>query len=359
MKKRTLVIAEAGVNHNGSAELAFKLIDAAASAGADFVKFQTFKSGEIADKSSPMADYQVSAVPNKCNQLDMLKNLELSREFHFDLAKHCQKKGVKFLSTAFDPESLQFLSEELAVELIKIPSGEICNPFLLIAAGSTKKTIILSTGMAVLADIELALGALAYGMLGLSDTPSESCFYKIYCSEEGQKKIAERVILLHCSTEYPADYGDINLRAMDTLAAAFELPVGLSDHSQGILIPVAAVARGAVVIEKHFTLDRNLPGPDHKASLLPEELTEMIRNIRNIESALGNGKKIPADSELKNKTVVRRSIVALEKIEKGSLFCERNIGIRRPGKGLSPMRYWEVIGRVANRTFEKGDFIEI
>ena len=359
MNDKTVIIAETGVNHNGSLEMAIKLIDVAAEAGADFVKFQTFKASEIACENAPMAEYQQTALPQENSQLQMLRRLELSHEMHFELTGHCKARGIKFLSTAFDTESLDFLDKRLSVELIKIPSGEICNPFLLIAAGKTKKPVILSTGMTTLADIELALGALAFGMLDSQGIPSEFAFRRAYGSLAGQEAIAERVTLLHCKTEYPVDYADVSLRAMETLFKAFDLPVGLSDNSPGIIIPSAAVARGACVIEKHFTLDRNLPGPDHQASLSPEELAEMIKNIRNIEKALGSGRKIPTPSEIKNQAVVRRSIVAAGKIELGQRYSEENLALMRPGTGLSPMRFWDVIGKTATRSYCSGDCIEI
>jgi len=358
MTEKTIIIAEAGVNHNGSEELALKLIDVAAEAGADYVKFQTFRASEIAAKNAPLADYQAKNVNGENGQLKMLQKLEISHETHKKLFSHCQSRGVKFISTPFDTESLHFLDSEIGVELIKIPSGEIVNPLLLIEAGRTGKPIILSTGMATLADIELALGALAYGMSDQSRSPSENVFKDCYLSDAGQAALLKKVMLLHCTTEYPAAFCEINLKVMDTYAAAFGLPVGLSDHSPGISIPIAAVARGARILEKHFTLDKNLPGPDHLASLAPDELKQMIRSVREVEQAIGHGRKIPTKAEIRNAAVARRSVVAANKIETGEKFTMNNICLMRPGSGVSPMKLWDILGRSAEKKYDTGDLIE-
>ncbi len=356
--KKTIVIAEAGVNHNGSESLARELIDAAVEAGADFVKFQTFKAAEISGQNAPLAEYQAAALKEADSQLKMLQKLEISYEMHRNLQNYCRQKNISFISTAFDCESLRFLSEDLQIDLIKIPSGELFNPLLLIDAGRTGKPVVLSTGMASLGDVETALGVLAYGMLNTSNKPSIKTFKEAFVSAGGQKLLAERVRLLHCVTEYPAAFSDLNLRVLDTMRMAFGLEVGLSDHSPGINMAIAAVARGATMIEKHFTIDRNLPGPDHKASLEPHELLEMIRGIREVELALGNGKKIPNRAELKIADVARRSLVAAADIAAGEAFSSENVGLKRPGTGLSPMLYFEILGKNAPRCFKKGEMLE-
>lgn len=359
MAEKTIVIAEAGVNHNGSEAIALQLIDVAAEAGADYIKFQTFRAAEVTGQNAPLAAYQAKALSAETDQLKMLKALELSREMHFNLMMHCKERGIKFISTPFDTASLHFLHHELNIELIKVPSGELVNPFLLIESGKTGKPVILSTGMATLTDIESALGAIAYGMSGEAREPSESLFIEHYLSDAGQKSISEKVTLLHCTTEYPAAFLDINLRAMDTLTAAFGLPVGLSDHSPGISIPIAAVARGAKVIEKHFTLDKTMPGPDHQASLCPDELKQMIKSIREVEQAIGNGRKIPVVAERKNAAIARRSIIAATIIHAGEQFTMENLCVKRPGTGISPMRLWEVLGKTAEKSYNAGEIIKL
>jgi N-acetylneuraminate synthase len=359
MVNRTLIIAEAGVNHNGSIEMAFKLIEAAATAGADYVKFQTFKAEEISVKNTPMARYQSKQVKEHNNQYDMLKSLELDSVMHKRLFDHCKKYNIKFLSTPFDPLSLKYLCSELNVEIIKIPSGEITNPFLLLEAGKSGKPIILSTGMATLADIEMALGAIAFASLEVDSAPTTEAFRFAFASAEGQKHIRQKITLLHCTTEYPTRFEDVNLRAIATLNAAFGVPAGLSDHTNGVAIPIAAVARGAAVIEKHFTLDRNLPGPDHAASLEPNELKNMISSVRQVELAIGNGQKIPVKAELENAKVAKRSLVAAKNIKKGELFTEANIKVARPGSGITAMNYWNTVGLKSTGNFAEGDLIKL
>ena len=331
---RTYIIAEAGVNHNGSLELARRLIDAAAFAGADAVKFQTFKAEKIISKSAPKAEYQEKTTDATESQLEMVKRLELNDNMHKELFSYCQKKKVQFLSSAFDIESVEFL-HKLGLETLKIPSGEITNLPYLRHIGKYNKNIILSTGMANLGEVEDAIELLTNAGTEL-----------------------EKITILHCNSEYPSPYEDVNLRAMQTIKAAFPgIKVGYSDHTKGIEIPIAAVAMGASIIEKHFTLDRNLPGPDHKASIVPDELDAMIKSIRNIEKALGDGYKRPSDSEGRNRQIVRKSIVAARTIKKGEFFSWGNLTVKRPGTGISPMRWDEVIGTPAAKDYEADELI--
>lgn len=354
----TLIIAEAGVNHNGQRDLAFRLVDAAYNAGADIVKFQTFKSKNLVTKSATQAEYQVTNTKKTESQLAMLSRLELSYEIHRELIDYCNQLGIEFLSTAFDEDSLDFLVNDLKLKKLKIPSGEITNAPFVLSHALTGCDIMLSTGMATLSEIEDALGVLAFGFTtDGTQQPSHAEFQKAYSSESGQRALKEKVRILHCTTEYPAPMDEINLRAIDSMAAAFGLPTGYSDHSQGISIPIAAVARGAVIIEKHFTLDNNMEGPDHKASLEPGELTEMVKAIRNVELALGDGVKRPTASEQKNKMIARRSIVAVEDISEGSYFTRDNIGIKRPGDGISPYEFWNILGKKATIAYHEGDRI--
>ncbi|CAK0759970.1 N-acetylneuraminate synthase [Escherichia coli] len=354
----TLIIAEAGVNHNGDEKLAFKLVDAAHKAGADIVKFQTFKAKNLVTAEAVQADYQVANTKKQESQLEMLSRLELSWEAHHKLVSYCNKLGIEFLSTAFDSESLDFLVNELGVKRLKLPSGELTNAPLVLEHARTGCDIIVSTGMATLAEIEAALGVIAFGYTAPEEAvPSIEAFQRAYSSEVGQKALKEKVIVLHCTTEYPAPVEEINLRAMDTLRQAFGLPVGYSDHSEGIMIPVAAVARGAVVIEKHFTLDKNMEGPDHKASLEPVELEAMIAAIHQIEKALGNSIKAPTVSEIKNKSVARKSLVAAKTIIAGESFTSDNLAIKRPGTGMSPYLYWNLINEVSENDYLPGELI--
>lgn len=354
----TLIIAEAGVNHNGDEKLAFKLVDAAHKAGADIVKFQTFKAKNLVTAEAVQADYQVANTKKQESQLEMLSRLELSWEAHHKLVSYCNKLGIEFLSTAFDSESLDFLVNELGVKRLKLPSGELTNAPLVLEHARTGCDIIVSTGMATLAEIEAALGVIAFGYTAPEEAvPSIEAFQRAYSSEVGQKALKEKVIVLHCTTEYPAPVEEINLRAMDTLRQAFGLPVGYSDHSEGIMIPVAAVARGAVVIEKHFTLDKNMEGPDHKASLEPVELEAMIAAIHQIEKALGNSIKAPTVSEIKNKSVARKSLVAAKTIIAGESFTSDNLAIKRPGTGMSPYLYWNLINEISENDYLPGELI--
>lgn len=329
------IIAEAGVNHNGEMTMAKRLIDAAAAAGADAVKFQTFRAESLVARDAPKAAYQQRSSGAGESQYEMLKKLELSEEEFVALQAHCRRRGIEFLSTAFDLASVDFLAG-LGLNIFKIPSGEITNLPYLRKIGSLKKKIILSTGMAYLEEVEAVLTALEQ-----AGTPRE------------------RIIVLQCTTEYPAPMAEVNLRAMNTIAARCRVKVGFSDHTEGIEAAIAAVALGATVIEKHFTLDRDLPGPDHRASLTPDELAAMIRAIRHVEQALGNGEKKPSASELQNRTAARKSIVAAREIKKNEIFSEQNLAVKRPGNGLSPMRWDELMGQAAARNFSRDEPITI
>lgn len=333
MMNKTIIIAEAGVNHNGNLHYAKKLIEVAANAGADYVKFQTFKTELSISKDAVKADYQLANTNNKDEtQFEMVKKLELSDEEHFELISFCQEKKIKFLSTAFDLESIDFLKDKL--DFYKIPSGEITNlPYLEKVAG-LGLSIVMSTGMATMLEVRQALSILI---------------------ENGIKK--ENVTILHCNTEYPTPMSDVNLKAMLSIEKELGVQIGYSDHTLGIEIPIAAVALGAKVIEKHFTLDRNMEGPDHKASLEPEELRTMVSGIRNIEVALGDGIKQPAESEKKNIPIARKSIVAIKEIKKGEVFTKNNIGVKRPGTGNSPMNWYQVLGTEANKNYKEDELI--
>ncbi|MDB3877929.1 N-acetylneuraminate synthase [Gammaproteobacteria bacterium] len=355
----TLVIAEAGVNHNGNKNLAFKLIDAAHKAGADIVKFQTFKADNLVTKKAEQADYQISNSKDAETQWDMLSKLELSHDDHFELLDYSKKLGIEFLSTAFDSESLKFLVEELGLKRLKIPSGEVTNAPFLLEHARTGCDLIVSSGCTNLAELESALGVIAFGLTASKTSqPNDSLFSEAYSSDEGQKALKNKVTLLHCTTEYPAPYSEINLRAIETLANTFKLPVGFSDHSAGIAMPFASIPFGVCIIEKHFTLDKTLEGPDHKASLDPLELTEMINGIRQIEIAMGDGLKKPTISELKNRSIIRKSLVAQQVIKSGDVFTAENIAIKRPGDGISPYKYWNYLGKLALKEYLPGDIID-
>jgi N,N'-diacetyllegionaminate synthase len=329
------IIAEAGVNHNGSIEIAKKLIDEAAIAGADAVKFQTFNSSRLVTKYAQKADYQKLNSDNNETQLRMLKRLELNESMHLKLIEHCSKREINFLSTAFDIESIKLLFE-LGQECFKIPSGEITNLPYLRCIGQHNKNIILSTGMSTMNEIEDAIA-----VIEKSGTPRS------------------KITILHCTTEYPAPFNEVNLLAMINIREKFGLNVGYSDHTAGIEVAIAASALGASVIEKHFTLDRNLPGPDHKASLEPAQLKLMIESIRNIEVSLGSGVKGLSLGEMKNLKIVRKSIVTTKEIKEGELFTNENITAKRPGTGISPMRWDEVLGKKAIRNFMADELIEL
>lgn len=331
--KRIFVIAEAGDNHNGRFDLAIQLVDKAVEAGADCVKFQTFVTEEMMSTTAQKADYQKEQTNNDENQFDMVKKLELSFDEFRQIKAYCDEKEIMFLSTPFDILSIDFL-ESINIPFWKIPSGEINNLPYLIKIAQTGKEVILSTGMSTVEEIADAINVLKeYG--------------------------AGKITLLHCNTEYPTPFQDVNLLAMNTLKEKFEVEVGYSDHTLGIEVAIAAVAMGASVIEKHFTLDKTMEGPDHQASLEPEELKQMIQSIRNIESALGDGKKRPSDSEKKNIAIARKSIVARSSIKKGEVFTEENLAIKRPGDGISPMYWFEIIGKTATKNYEKDEQITL
>lgn len=357
---RTYIIAEAGVNHNGDLSLAKQLIDVAAEAGADAIKFQTFRAEHVVSRNAPKAEYQTRTTGQTESQLEMIRKLELTEADHEVLIAHAKMRGITFLSTPFDVPSLHLLTTRFGLKTIKIPSGEITNAPFLIAIARTAQRVILSTGMSALAEVETALGMLAFGMVAPTTAmPMSGEFERYYASVAGQKVLRDRVTLLHCTTEYPAPYNEVNLRAMDTLGAAFGLPVGYSDHTQGIHVSLAAVARGAQLIEKHFTLDRNLPGPDHKASLEPDELRALVRQSREIEHVLGNGIKQPTASEWKNRNVARKSLVAAKTINVGELFTEENMTCKRPGTGISAGQWYEVVGKTATQRFEPDELIKV
>ena len=327
------IIAEAGVNHNGSIELAYKLIDVAAEAGVDAVKFQTFKSENLVSKNTQKAEYQKKTTDASESQLDMLKKLELDVDVHKKLIKYCNAKGILFLSSPFDHDSIDLLNE-LGIEVFKIPSGEITNLPYLRRIGSLAKQVILSTGMSTLKEVGDALAILV---------------------DSGTKK--ENITVLHANTMYPTPMEDVNLNAMKTIKKEFDVAVGYSDHTLGIEVDIAAVAMGASIVEKHFTIDKAKEGPDHKASLEPEELRAMVIAIRNVEKALGDGIKIPSGSEKPNIVVARKSILASQKIKKGDTLTEENIIVKRPGNGISPMKWDEVIGLVAAKDYQVDDKI--
>lgn len=331
----TIVIAEAGVNHNGSMELARKLIYTAADAGADYIKFQTFNTEKLVLKEARQAEYQKMNMGNEISQYEMLKKLELNAEMHFELIETCKKSGIAFLSTAFDMDSMDLLVR-LDLPVWKIPSGEITNLPFLKRIGALGKPVFLSTGMATMREIEDAIKILMI---------------------EGTER--DKITVLHCTSEYPAPLSEINLKAMISIGETFNVRFGYSDHSEGIEVPLAAVALGASVIEKHFTLNRNMEGPDHKASLEPDELKRMIKGIRNIEIALGDGIKIPTPSEIKNAILVRKSVVAARDIRKGELFSSDNLTVKRPGNGVSPMLWDTLIGIRAKRDYHINEQIEL
>jgi len=335
VRKATQIIAEAGVNHNGDMGLAKELIDVAAEAGADIVKFQTFTADRLVTPTASKARYQLLTTPSEESQYEMLRKLELNLDMHKELLAHCESRGIDFLSSAFDTESVNLLID-LGMHRFKIPSGEITNLQYLRHIGGCSKPIILSTGMATMNEIDAALQVLEF-----AGTPRAL------------------ITILHCTTEYPAPMNDVNLRVMKTIQDTFGVEVGYSDHTTGIEVAVAAVALGATVIEKHITLNRELPGPDHKASLEPDELYQMVAAIRNIECALGDGVKNVSAIEKQNILAARKSLVARRKIMKNEIFNETNVEAKRPGTGISPMRSDEIFGKSAKRNFEAGELIEL
>lgn len=332
---KTIIIAEVGVNHNGDIDLAKKLIKEAAESGADYVKFQTFRAKNIVSVDAPKAEYQKNNTEKNESQYEMIKKLELTRSNHEDIIKECRLNKIGFFSTAFDEESFDMLVE-FGLDFIKIPSGELTNLPLLRYMTRLGKPVILSTGMACLGEIEAAIEVI-----------------------EASGTSRNKITILHCTTEYPTPMVDVNLHAMVSMKKAFGVEIGYSDHTPGIEVPIAAVALGARVIEKHFTLDRSLPGPDHKASLEPNELRAMVEGIRNIEVALGDGIKRPSLSEIKNRPIARKSIVASRHIQAGEIFSSENLAVKRPGTGVSPMCWDDVLGRPAPRSFQPDELIEL
>lgn len=336
MRDNVLIIAEAGVNHNGSLEIAKRLVDEASSAGVDIIKFQTFKAEKLVSKAAKQAQYQKKNIgKGEETQYAMLKKLELSNEQHEELIAYCKSKNIRFFSTAFDMDSIDYL-HSLNLGLWKIPSGEITNYPYLKKIASYKEPVILSTGMSELIDIENAINVLV-----TNGVPKDI------------------ITVLHCNTEYPTPMKDVNLKAMLEIKEKFGVKVGYSDHTEGIEVPIAAVALGATVIEKHFTLDKKMEGPDHKASLEPSELKAMVKSIRNIEQALGTGHKTVSESERKNIEIARKSIVAAKDIKEGEIFTEENLTVKRPGNGISPMEWENVISKVAKRNFQEEELIEL
>jgi len=354
---KVFIIAEAGVNHNGSIAMAKELIDLAHEAGASAVKFQTFNSKNVVSSSAPKAAYQIENTGNSESQLEMIKKLELSQDDHFELLNHCHKRNIQFLSTPFDINSAFFLVNKMGIKFLKIPSGEITNFPFLIKIAQFQLPIILSTGMSTLGEIEDALRYLAFGYTQPKEKPTKKAVLENYINVKSQRYIQKFISILHCTTEYPAKINEVNLKSIDTLASAFGTSVGLSDHTPGITIPIAAVARGATIIEKHFTLDRNFEGPDHKASLEPEELKMMITCIKQVTQALGNSGKIPTKSEWKNREVARRSLVAAREINKGDIWTIENLTCKRPGSGIAPSEYWNFIGKKANAQYKRDELL--
>jgi len=333
---KTLIIAEAGVNHNGDMAMAKELIAAAVQAGADLVKFQTFIATNIISRYAPKAEYQKGTTDPQESQQEMLRKLELTRSNHIELINECKKQEIGFFSSAFDKESIDLLDELSGSDIIKVPSGELTNLPYLRNLSQNRKHVLLSSGMANLGEIEAAINVVEQ-----SGTPRD------------------RITVLHCTTEYPTSMEDVNLLAMVNIGKALGVNVGYSDHTPGIEVPIAAVTLGAKVIEKHFTLDRTLPGPDHRASLEPDELKAMVQGIRNIEKALGDGIKRPSPNEMQNKSIARKSIVAACSIKSGEVFSEKNLTAKRPGSGISPMRWDDIIGRKASRNFNEDELIEL
>lgn len=350
------VIAEAGVNHNGELELARQLVDRAAEAGANAVKFQTFKAAKLASRKAPKAGYQTRTTDSQESQLDMLKKLELPTEWHHELKQRAHDRGIEFLSTAFDPDSLDFL-ETLGMPFYKVPSGELTNGPLLWQFARQRRPLVVSTGMATLSEVEQALAVITHAYHHDTEPSHVDEAWRAWSQPELRQALRDKVTLLHCTSQYPTPMHEVNLTAMDTLGRAFGLPVGYSDHTEGIAVPVAAVARGAVLIEKHFTLDRSMPGPDHKASLEPAELTLMVQQIRAISLALGDGLKGPQPSEWDTRQAARQQVVAARDLPQGHLLSRSDLGTSRCGHGLPPVALWGLVGQPTTRAYSAGDII--
>lgn len=356
---KVLVIAEAGVNHNGDIKLAKELVKVAAECGAHIVKFQTFKAHKLVTKTAEKAKYQKENSGANESQFEMLRKLELSEEMHFEILECCKDHDIRFLSTAFEVDSLKFLTQTVGLDVLKIPSGEITNGPLLHAHAKSASKIIMSTGMSNLDEIDDALAVLSHGLCnpGHEITSLEDC-YAVYRTDKGQQELQKCVTLLHCTSNYPASDESVNLRAMDTLRTKFNLPVGYSDHTEGIVASVAAVARGATIIEKHFTLDRTLPGPDHKASIEPDELKELVDMCNRVTHMLGSEEKKADVTEEPTKEIARKSIVAKNTISVGDQLSVENLIIKRPGTGVSPMKWWDLLNSKATRNYSKDDTID-
>lgn len=358
MTGRVEIVAEAGVNHDGSVDDALRLVDAAAAAGADYVKFQTFSAEAVASARADKAGYQKRTTGTAESQRDMLKRLELPRSAYLALMARARQHGIGFLSTPFDPASLDFLLHELQLPRIKVGSGDLTNAPMLLDTARAGRPVILSTGMATLDEVKESLSVLAFGYAGESAPPSRVAFATAWRQPSARAVLTGKVTLLHCTTEYPAPVESANLRAIDTLAAAFGLPVGYSDHTLGIETAIAAAARGAVMLEKHMTLDRTRPGPDHAASLEPLEFRALVTAVRRIEPALGDGLKQPQAAETANIPIARRALVAARAIAAGEAFSRENLAIKRPGVGLPPIALWDMIGKTARRAYAADEAIE-
>lgn len=354
----TTIIAEAGVNHNGSLEIAMELIKIAKEASADVVKFQTFTADSLVTTNAPRAVYQQANTQNSGSQHSLLKGLELSKEAYIKLSRYCESLEIEFLSTAFDIECLKFLVNETGIRRIKIPSGEITNGPYILEAARTKLPVILSTGMATIGEIEDALKVLAYGYCVPQGNPTKNDLLAAYQSTASQLELSKKVTILQCGTNYPLPPEDVNLRAMIAMGSMFNVATGLSDHTEGISISIAAAALGATVIEKHFTKDRKLPGPDHKASIEPCELTMLVHSIRQVEKSLGLGVKILSPTELENRRIVRKSLVASRPLKKGHSLSFDDIAAKRPATGYSPMSYWDMLGKRLSRDYEVDEAFE-
>lgn len=355
---KTYIIAEAGVNHNGSLKMAKELVMVAKEAGADAVKFQTFKAENLVTKQAQQAAYQVENLGEASSQFAMLKKLELTYDEFIELQSFCQSVQIEFLSTPFDFESVDFLLDEIEIATAKIPSGELTNAPFIHYIATKQKPIILSTGMATVEEIHEALAFIAYGLVKSKEPVTIERVNDFYATQEAKKALKNNVTLLHCTTQYPAPVDSINLKAMIEMERIFQLPIGLSDHSEGIHIPLVAVGMGGTVIEKHFTLDKTLEGPDHVASLNPDELKSMIKGIREVEQALGDGIKRPNSVEIKNRIPVRKSLIAKIPINVGEAFTNDNLTVKRPGDGMQPSKYWSLIGEVASRSYEEDELID-
>ena len=352
----TIVIAEAGINHNGSVTKALEMIEVAVVAGADYIKFQTYVTENLLRQGAPKAPYQVRSSLGGETQHGLLAECRLTESEHILVKEACDAKGIGFLSTAFDIASANFLIDSFNPDFLKIPSGEITNAEYLFYHGSQNRPILMSTGMSDEREIEDALGVIAYGLIG-GDSPSKNNCSNAFISQAGQKALQEKVHLLHCVSEYPPNTAELNLLAIPALKKRFQLKIGYSDHSSGICAAIGATALGAEVIEKHFTLSRKMEGPDHQASLEPEELSEMVRSIHELDKALGSGRKQPTKGEDNVKSVARKSLVASRAIRKGEYFTRDNLTAKRPGTGRSAMDYWELIGQPATREYQQDDFI--